>query len=435
MSDALSKFMAAIRSVESGGNYRAVGPPTPYGRATGAYQFIDSTWGGYKGYRSAYLAPPAVQDARARQLMSSYYKEFHRWDLVAVAWHAGPGSARRALHDPAYLRRITDGNLTTAQYVDRVIGRMGKVKTGGGNGGGGKKNDKPKQKHDDLRPWHVPRNLAGRSGKIVINPGLLLRMTRRMTEHLAIAEEAFHRCHDAREDIGRVRLGDPARTKKIQHALDEAIEDWQGLRRLPPLLSKDIGYLVEARERALRADDNHNNNQRHTIERLIKSMNGGHSKVAKSHVRDRLRDLFRVDTPHHKSGSKPKPKPHNGIGSVDVGRAWGGSKSVFDQFVTPFLRKRGLEPGSQKRSADTVAGPGMSDHYVGSGSAYAIDYPTFQGADDAAALARAMGIKGWHPNSYDSHVVSIDGHRFRVQILWGAGIDHGDHVHVGIRRA
>jgi hypothetical protein len=305
------------------------------------------------------------------------------------------------------------------------MSRMGNVKSGGG-----KKDDKPKQKHDDLRPWRVPRNLVGRAGKIVVNPGLLLRMTRRMTEHLAIAEEAFHRCHDAREDVGRLRVGDPAQTKKIRHALDEALEDWQGLRRLPPMLSKDIGYLVEARERALRADDNNNANQRHTIDRLIKSMNGGHSKVAKEHVRDRLRDLFRVDTPNH----KPKPKEH-GLRGVNVGRAWGGSKSVFDQFVTPFLRRRGLDPGSQKRPYDTVPGPGMSDHYSGSGSAYAIDYPTYSGADDAAALAKAMGIKGWQPNSYESHVVRIDGHQFRVQILWGAGIDHNDHVHVGIRRA
>ncbi|HZM83499.1 MAG TPA: hypothetical protein VFC19_47900 [Candidatus Limnocylindrales bacterium] len=429
MSDALSRFMAAIRSVESGGNYRILGPPTPYGRASGAYQFIDSTWGGYKGYRSAYLAPPAVQDARARQLMSAYYKEFHRWDLVAVAWHAGPGSARRALHDPAYLRRINDGNLSTAQYVDRVIGRMGTVK-----------NDKPKQKqdqkHDDLRPWHVPRNLVGRAGKIVVNPGLLLRMIRRMTEHLAIVEEAYHRCVDARQDVGRLHLQDPAKTKKIQHALDEALEDWQGLRRLPPMLSKDIGYLVEARERALRADDDHNAHQRHTIDRIIKSMNAGHSKVAKAHVADRLRDLFRADSPHH------QPKPHgnnghghgHGLGGVNVGKAWGGTKSVFDQFVTPFLRDRGLEPGSQKRDYDTVPGAPMSDHFVRSTSAYAIDYPTTSGADDAAALARAMGIKGWHPNSYESYAVRIDGHQFRVQILWGADIRHGDHVHVGIKR-
>jgi len=35
-------------------------------------------------------------------------------------------------------------------------------------------------------------------------------------------------------------------------------------------------------------------------------------------------------------------------------------------------------------------------------------------------------------NSFDGFTFSAGGHSFRVQILWGAGIKHGDHVHVGI---
>jgi hypothetical protein len=76
-----------------------------------------------------------------------------------------------------------------------------------------------------------------------------------------------------------------------------------------------------------------------------------------------------------------------------------------------------------------------SDHYVGNRTAYAVDYPTARGEDDARALARRLGIDGWQPNSYQRFHVRIGGERFRVQILWGAGIDHGDHVHVGLRRA
>jgi hypothetical protein len=37
----------------------------PISTASGAYQYLDTTWGGHEGYRRAYLAPRRVQDARA----------------------------------------------------------------------------------------------------------------------------------------------------------------------------------------------------------------------------------------------------------------------------------------------------------------------------------------------------------------------------------
>jgi hypothetical protein len=50
---------------ESGGNIRAQNPSST---ASGKWQFLDSTWAGYGGYSSAYLAPESVQEAKARQL-------------------------------------------------------------------------------------------------------------------------------------------------------------------------------------------------------------------------------------------------------------------------------------------------------------------------------------------------------------------------------
>jgi hypothetical protein len=106
----IDRFMAAIRSVESSGNYKAVGVPTKWGRATGAYQFLDSTWGNYGGYRRAMDAPPEVQDRRARELMEEYYGRFGNWDRVAASWFSGPGGK----HQSPEVRN----------YVGKVMGRF-----------------------------------------------------------------------------------------------------------------------------------------------------------------------------------------------------------------------------------------------------------------------------------------------------------------------
>lgn len=121
----LAAFMAAIKKQESSNNYRAVGPRTKYGNATGAYQFLDSTWGGYGGYRRAMDAPPAVQDARAAQLMSQYYQQFGDWSLVAVAWHAGPGRAKTAKEQGlSALGNLNDGLSRTVDYANKAVKQM-----------------------------------------------------------------------------------------------------------------------------------------------------------------------------------------------------------------------------------------------------------------------------------------------------------------------
>ena len=71
-----ASLLAQIAQNESGGNYAATNPRST---ASGAYQFIDSTWqwvsqqtGAGTQYASAAQAPPAVQDINALWLLRNY---------------------------------------------------------------------------------------------------------------------------------------------------------------------------------------------------------------------------------------------------------------------------------------------------------------------------------------------------------------------------
>lgn len=128
----------------------------------------------------------------------------------------------------------------------------------------------------------------------------------------------------------------------------------------------------------------------------------------------------------------------SGIDSVNIVNTspgsphWGGSYAVFKQFINPFMQRQGLSTGSTKRSYNT--GSSVSDHYVGSTLAYAVDYPTGSGESAARALAKALGAS-YSPGQWNSSTITVDGHRFSCQILWAAPDGtHYDHVHVGLRR-
>ena len=58
-----------IKRMESGGDYRAQNPSST---ASGAYQVLNGTWGGYGGYSRAGDAPPEVQDKFAQELYAKH---------------------------------------------------------------------------------------------------------------------------------------------------------------------------------------------------------------------------------------------------------------------------------------------------------------------------------------------------------------------------
>ena len=82
-STVLSNFLKGLREHESGGSY-TIRTAMSGSDASGAYQYISTTWNNFGGYPAAYLAPPAVQDERASKDAIAAWNTYHDWERVAA---------------------------------------------------------------------------------------------------------------------------------------------------------------------------------------------------------------------------------------------------------------------------------------------------------------------------------------------------------------
>lgn len=115
----IASILATIRYLESRGQYHI---PTNRGGASGAYQFIISTWNNHGGYSEAYLAPPAVQDERAAADVTRFLAQWNNdVSMIPVMWYYP-----RAAREPALMDIVpvpSAGNvLTVREYQQRWLG-------------------------------------------------------------------------------------------------------------------------------------------------------------------------------------------------------------------------------------------------------------------------------------------------------------------------
>ena len=104
--------------MESGDRY---GITPNRGNASGAYQYIASTWNNFGGYPHAYLAPPTMQDQRA---LLDVQAILERWmgdvSMVPVIWYYPPAATTPSLMDQVPKPNL--GNrLTVREYQSRWL--------------------------------------------------------------------------------------------------------------------------------------------------------------------------------------------------------------------------------------------------------------------------------------------------------------------------
>lgn len=96
----------------------------------------------------------------------------------------------------------------------------------------------------------------------------------------------------------------------------------------------------------------------------------------------------------------------------------------------------GLASISEKRARKFTASGNVSDHWQELKDTYAIDLGSRRGDPKALErgarrIAKALGIRNYRPN----RIYNVYRNGYRIQLIYGAAVAHGDHVHVGVKKA
>lgn len=127
--DMFGRFISAISGRESGGNYRARNPDSG---ALGRYQIMPGNvapWSREALGRSIspnqFYNSPSLQDQIARFKLQQYVRQFG-YEGAAVAWYAGPGTAKKYLASGGRGYNARQGKYSSiSAYALGILRQMG----------------------------------------------------------------------------------------------------------------------------------------------------------------------------------------------------------------------------------------------------------------------------------------------------------------------
>jgi hypothetical protein len=155
----------------------------------------------------------------------------------------------------------------------------------------------------------------------------------------------------------------------------------------------------------------------------------------------RLRAKFRPDRPNTDSDMGYEAKrPKAAVGSPGTLSVkgggnpgppdWGGCKAVAETIVQGLP----LQNVSSKRSTQTTASGGTSDHWTGCRECYAIDNAGSVAQMDMSARQIMSRLGAHYSGGELVHTVEKNGYRIQILYRTMVGGNHFDHIHVGVRK-
>lgn len=120
----------------------------------------------------------------------------------------------------------------------------------------------------------------------------------------------------------------------------------------------------------------------------------------------------------------------SGSQALQAGGGYAGTEMIVKSVPT-----FGLRVSSEKRARRWTSSGNVSDHWVGARNAYARDLAGSKAQMDRAfrKLGEFFGVKLRY-NAINNFTITVGGARYRVQIIYGPAVEHGDHIHIGVKR-